>query len=361
MSSAVPDPKTKDPGFEMKPEKVEKTGGQIGGRGGDFITLSDRAKVIDMPPFTFGAVGGGINVAHRGTVDRTAQALADGKEVVESWKKALKDVADHVDQAHKASKLDKGPGGPEIKPPGGPGGIKPPGGPGIDTGGLDKMGGPGDGMKIPKDLGDMGKKPPLDGLDPNDIKDPGKDLEDIKQPDKPNVPDIPKYPEQPPPPDIKPPPGLDNAGNPPGLDTSGLDKKLQDAKTDLAGVDPKVPGAPDLDNLANRALPDARLPGGPTTGNGLTTGDGTGLGTGLGRGGAGAGSGVNGLGGAGGMGSIAKALNGGGMPMMPMAPMGGAGAGGEGDKDRERTTYLAEDEGVWGGDEDIAPPVLGKE
>ncbi|MEV4891527.1 hypothetical protein AB0K48_19310 [Nonomuraea sp. NPDC055795] len=357
MSSAVPDPKTKDSGFEMKPEQVKNIGGQIGGRGGDFTTLSNRTKVIDMPPFTFGVVGAGVNVAHRGTVDKAAKALVDGKEVVESYKKALKDVADHVNQAHEASKLDKGPpGGPEIKPPTGPGGIKPPAGPGFDPKGLDKMGGPGpNDMKMPgpddiKSPDDLGKKPPpIDDLPKPD---------DIKDPTKPDVPQIPQTP-APQAPDIKT-PGLDDPNNrpggTPGLDTSGLDKKLQDAKTDLAGVDPKVPGLDNLDNLANRppGLPDGRVPGAPTsTGTGgFSSGE-----NGLGRGGAGGG----GLGGANGMGSIAKALNGGGMPMMPMAPMGGAGAGGDGNQDRERSTFLTEDEGVWGGDEDIAPPVLGKE
>jgi hypothetical protein len=38
--------------------------------------------------------------------------------------------------------------------------------------------------------------------------------------------------------------------------------------------------------------------------------------------------------------------------------MGGA-AGGEGEEERERSTWLTEDEDVWGNDGDAAPPVIG--
>ncbi|OLT10834.1 hypothetical protein BJF79_25525 [Actinomadura sp. CNU-125] len=48
----------------------------------------------------------------------------------------------------------------------------------------------------------------------------------------------------------------------------------------------------------------------------------------------------------------------GGRPMgMPMAP--GGGQGGQGDQERERETWLTEDEDVWGADDDTAPPVIG--
>jgi uncharacterized protein YukE len=42
---------------------------------------------------------------------------------------------------------------------------------------------------------------------------------------------------------------------------------------------------------------------------------------------------------------------------MPMGMGGGAGGGQE--QERERTTWLTEDEDVWGGDDDVAPPVIG--
>ncbi|MGW4462616.1 hypothetical protein [Micromonospora sp. NPDC004704] len=53
----------------------------------------------------------------------------------------------------------------------------------------------------------------------------------------------------------------------------------------------------------------------------------------------------------------------GGMPFMPpMGGMGGMGSPGNGDnKERERTTWLAEEEEVWGTDPDCAPAVVGRD
>ena len=49
------------------------------------------------------------------------------------------------------------------------------------------------------------------------------------------------------------------------------------------------------------------------------------------------------------------------MPPM-MGGMGGMGnPGGQSEKERERTTWLAEDEEVWGTDPDCAPAVVGRE
>jgi hypothetical protein len=39
--------------------------------------------------------------------------------------------------------------------------------------------------------------------------------------------------------------------------------------------------------------------------------------------------------------------------------MGGHGGSGEGEEERERSTWLTEDDDVWGGDGDAAPPVIG--
>jgi hypothetical protein len=39
--------------------------------------------------------------------------------------------------------------------------------------------------------------------------------------------------------------------------------------------------------------------------------------------------------------------------------MGGHGGQGKGEEERERSTWLTEDEDVWGGDADTAPPVIG--
>jgi hypothetical protein len=55
---------------------------------------------------------------------------------------------------------------------------------------------------------------------------------------------------------------------------------------------------------------------------------------------------------------LASRANGGSGPMngMPFMPMGGA--GGEGNQERERSTWLTEDESVWGGDGPVAPGVI---
>ncbi|TYC07820.1 hypothetical protein FXF65_40460 [Actinomadura syzygii] len=68
----------------------------------------------------------------------------------------------------------------------------------------------------------------------------------------------------------------------------------------------------------------------------------------------GAGKGSGG-GGAKGLGKAGGGARGG----MGGAPMGGRG-GGKGEEDHERTTWLTEDEDVWGGnDDDASPPVIG--
>ncbi|GAB3662475.1 hypothetical protein GCM10027589_25340 [Actinocorallia lasiicapitis] len=46
-----------------------------------------------------------------------------------------------------------------------------------------------------------------------------------------------------------------------------------------------------------------------------------------------------------------------GMPMGGM--LGGAGGSGRGGQEHERTTWLSEDEEIWGSDDDVAPPVIG--
>ncbi|MFG1871488.1 hypothetical protein [Micromonospora arborensis] len=83
---------------------------------------------------------------------------------------------------------------------------------------------------------------------------------------------------------------------------------------------------------------------------------------------AGGGSGLAGLaptaaaGAAGGglVGGTAGSAGMGGMgPMMP--PMGGATGGQQQEKDRERKTWLAEEEEVWGTDPDVAPSVIGRD
>lgn len=50
-----------------------------------------------------------------------------------------------------------------------------------------------------------------------------------------------------------------------------------------------------------------------------------------------------------------------GMPFMPMGGMGGGGAGRDAEKERERTTWLAEEEEVWGTDAEVTAAVIGRD
>ena len=59
------------------------------------------------------------------------------------------------------------------------------------------------------------------------------------------------------------------------------------------------------------------------------------------------------------MGRSVSTSGGSGAPMMPMSGAGG-GAGGQGDKDRQRTTWLSEDEEVWGTDTGTVSGVIGR-
>jgi uncharacterized protein YukE len=127
--------------------------------------------------------------------------------------------------------------------------------------------------------------------------------------------------------------------------------------TDLAGVGGGpggLPGGLGGGGLGGGGLGGAPGLGGGVGGGGLGAGAGVGGPTGVGVGmGPGAGVGGRGIGG-----SAAGA--GKGMPGRPGmgAPMGGHG-GGEGEEERERSTWLTEDEDVWGSDGDAAPPVIG--
>jgi uncharacterized protein YukE len=101
--------------------------------------------------------------------------------------------------------------------------------------------------------------------------------------------------------------------------------------------------------------------GGLGTGGGLGGGGGGvggGPGSGLGSAGGLAGGplGVGGTGTGGGLGSGAKS---GAAGRPGGTPLGAGGGGKEGEKERERSTWLTEDEDVWGDDGDVAPPVIG--
>lgn len=134
-----------------------------------------------------------------------------------------------------------------------------------------------------------------------------------------------------------------------------------------------LPGGPNGGHLPHGG--GTELAGLPSSGGGGLGAGGGGLGGGLGAGGAGAGSlgsagaGPGGLGagglGAGGLGAMPGMGGGlagkkgpGGPGGMPMGAGAGQGRGGD-EEERERTTWLVEDEDVWGADGDATPPVIG--
>ncbi|MEV0380005.1 hypothetical protein [Nonomuraea sp. NPDC050643] len=357
LGGAATDPAANDPNFKMKHSSVRKLGDNVAGHGQDFTAMSAKTRAIDMDALTFGVIGGGLNVAHRSVRDSAADALQQGKEVLDSWKAALRDAADNTEMAEEASKAkDKAGGLPQVKDPGGLGGLGSGG-----LGGLGKTPGPGDlGGVGPGDLGGI-DKPPAGGIDtpkiPDDLDKPDLDQPDLDQPeldtpdpgdlDKPGAGDI----EQP---DLS---GIDKPTVPgleqPDLKNPDLSGLNQPNGTDLAGVNPNLPNTstpqirtPDLSGLDPRTtMPRTGMP------EGVTVGPSVGAGSGPGAGGAGSGLG--------GQGSIARALNS-GMPIYP-PPMGGGGGPGSEDKDRERGPHLSEEEGVWGADDEYAPAVLGRE
>ncbi|MEV4752554.1 hypothetical protein AB0K21_39890 [Streptosporangium sp. NPDC049248] len=325
----------------MNHDKVQGLGDSMGKRAGFMTDLSGKTKAINMHMLTFGVIGGGLNVVHDQVRDGAADALEKAREVLESWKVALSSAAKNAKEAEKAG---EGGGDPEETPPGG-------GGPSFDP---SKLGGLGAGETPSFD-------PELGGLD-NELPGSG-DL-----PETPGIDDLSK------------PPGIDDLPETPGLgqgqdgtgaagnvnppDLNGLDQNtpgtgtLEDPlRTQLAGYDPKTAVADALSNTPRMpGTTDLRSPGleGLSAGQrGLDGGSGTGGGTYAG--GAAGGANAGGLTGQGA--GLGRGLGSSGMPMMPMAPMAG-GVGGEGDKDRERSTWLAVEEDIWGGDGDVAPSVI---
>ncbi|MFG1610223.1 WXG100 family type VII secretion target [Actinoplanes sp. NPDC049265] len=106
--------------------------------------------------------------------------------------------------------------------------------------------------------------------------------------------------------------------------------------------------------------------GGGGGGSGAGFGGGSGFGGGAGSapvtaGGTPLGGLTSGAGALGGTSAAAMGASGspGGAPMMP--PMMPPGAAGNQDKERERTTWLAEEEEVWGTDPDVSPAVVGRD
>jgi hypothetical protein len=249
---------------------------------------------------------------HTGKDDTQARMLMNRLNLRTNWAQAGFPAEVKKDlPSDKGGVTPNGPGGP-----GGPGGGMPTGGGG---GGMPK------GAKLPKSdpFGNM-----------NDNKNPHLPDDSSKFPDNTNLP-------------------KDNSSFPNGSGNG----------TNLAGFHPPGGGG---------GLPDGGGgPGGDPFGKGGLGGGGLGGGglgglgpNGLGGGGLGGVGGTRGAGAAGSLGSAAAADEAaaagnagrmGGAGMMPMAP-GGAG---QGQQERDRSTWLHEDEDVWGAVVDVTPPLIG--
>ncbi|MFC7712400.1 hypothetical protein [Micromonospora lupini] len=159
--------------------------------------------------------------------------------------------------------------------------------------------------------------------------------------------------------------GSNGAGGPGSVDLGG---GLTPIPGQVGGVDLGPLGsAPGLNGSAGSGLTASGGSGSSFPGGGASAGGGLSSGGALGSaaGGAAAAARFDPLQGQVGAGSVAPAGYGstgsapagaGGMPPF-MPPMGGGQAGG---KDRERTTWLAEEEEVWGTDPDLVPAVIGR-
>ncbi|MFF4993371.1 WXG100 family type VII secretion target [Streptosporangium saharense] len=210
---------------------------------------------------------------------------------------------------------------------------------GSDLGGLDGL----DGAGGPGDLGGPGQ----DGTDPSG-RGPGS---------------IDGFP---------PGPGTDGSGSGPGSGVGGLDPNVINpgspngslpgvgangtgtGTTTLAGL-----GDPANLGLTNGTIGQPNGQGAYPFSNGLN-GNGTGTGPGIGSpNGVGGFGGVGGVGGAGGVGAAgAGGLRAAGASGMPMVPFGAGGAGAQENQEQESTTWLLEDDEVWGSGGDTIPPVI---
>ncbi|SDH81972.1 hypothetical protein [Nonomuraea jiangxiensis] len=321
-------------GISFTDGELSNIGKQITGQVSILQGLKDGVGGLGVPFPSFGVIGIGIELALDRAVNAQGEALAKAHKALSSWQPALEAADRNYRKANDESGDPFGPGGPggpgDLGDFGGPGGLENVGLGGAGAGDLPGMP---DGSLPGSDL--PGSDLPGSDLPGSDL--PGSDLpgSDLPGVDTPST-DLPstELPQQ----------------NMPGLDPA--DMKVPDiasalndpSKTDLSSYQPMNP------NLAGN--PASMDPSGLGTRTGPGTMGGPGAGTGMG-------GPANGLSPA-----AAAGLRGagaGGMPMMPfMPPMGGA-AGGQEERDREQTVGLSEDEGVWGGDEDVAPQVIGQE
>ncbi|MEU7832138.1 hypothetical protein [Nonomuraea sp. NPDC049129] len=352
-------------GVSFKASALDRNSESIDEHAGFFSQLEGKTENLRVQWPHFGVIGIGASSVHEKAIERQADALAKGRKALQSWKTALKQAARNYQTADDANGDGvKNIGFDPNSLGGGPNGLG-------NLGNLGNSGLPNTGAGLP-DMSGGGKPPGIDtGLPKTDL--PSTDLPktDLPKTDLPKT-DLPSsdlpstnLPKTDLPsaslgnqPDMKV-PSIDSAlnGQPqiPDPKLPDVDSKLPDG-TQLSQFDPNSLNTPQVKNPDLSTLsPDlngSATRTGPGSGVGSGTGTGTGFGTGIGGGvGAGAGAVPAGL----------RGVNGtSGMPMMPMMPMSGAGTGG--DKENERqNALLGEDEGVWGGDDEIAPEVIGRD
>ncbi|GAA3615736.1 hypothetical protein GCM10022419_121270 [Nonomuraea rosea] len=327
-------------GISFKPGGLDAVSGRIEMPKGLFGTLQGRSDEMGVPAPGFGVIGIGLTTAHDKAIAAQSSALARGKNALDSWREALKKAdANYTEAENPPGPGDDGKPGPELPGPG----PEMPGIPDPELPGPDPVL-PGPDPVLP------GPDPELPGPDPelpsSDLPENGAPATDIPGTNLPKN-DVPTtdLPTDLPRSDV---PTTDLPGTDP-LNVSSPDTKVPDIdaalnrpsdKTDLSSYNPNNP---QLNGPLNPDGPNANTRSGTTLGTPSGGGGGPANASGM-R--------LPGVGAAGNMGS--------GMPMMPMMPM--TGASNEADeRDRQESLLLAEDEGVWDGDEDIAPAVIGKE
>ncbi|GAA2207378.1 hypothetical protein GCM10009850_028360 [Nonomuraea monospora] len=331
MPVAAEDPKPPSSHISFSADGLDVASQRIDAPKASIDSLRAKSGDLGVPFPSFGVIGYKVAIIHDKAIERHSSALEEGNKALESWKVALKKAAANYRDADDA-------GGAPPPTQTGPDPTLGPG-PGLD-------GTPGPEMpEMPEadpsspDLPDAGL--PDAGLPDSGLPDSGLPDTDLPNTDLPGTDSLsPDLPDAGTPGTDLPTAQVPSAGSPDDLNTKvpDLDSVLnpQQDKTDLSSFDPRTQQP---NGVPNPSLVDT------STRPGTTYGSPTGSG-------AGAGLRPSGMSAAGSMGS--------GMPMMPMMPMSGA-ANGNDERDREGSSLLSQDEGVWDGDEDIAPEVIGQE
>ncbi|MEW9546977.1 pentapeptide repeat-containing protein [Nonomuraea sp. NPDC050783] len=345
-------------GISFTKGELDNAGKKISGQTELLGQLNQASGQLPVPWPHFGVLGIGVQNVHEKAIESQRKALTRAQEALASWDPALR----AADKNYRAADDNSGSNLPPSDPfPAGlpkdlgnpgknalPAGLTDPKLPGSDLPGSKLPGSDLPGSDLP------GSNLPGSDLPGSNL--PGSDLPGSNLPggDVPgsNVPN-PNLPNANLPNANLPNANLPNANlpatNPADTRVPDLDAALNPRKTDLSSFQPTTPQLPTVD--PNAAGPGTRTGIPATSLGGPGGGTGVGAGSGLGAGGVlpgnAAAAGLRGAGAS-------------GMPMMPMMPMG-AGANNNQERDRDKAVGLAEDEGVWGGDEDIAPPVLGQE